>query len=437
MHRFMGSSGRRRVAAAGGAESGARVGRRIAVGGGSPENPPLPSAARCGWGGTREAEAAMAARAGTAGVAPGPGAEGEAFRERHAALIAALAPGVRPAAVADACVVHLPATVPPWTATPLSLGAGDAVTLLAEGRIVLSEALGLWGGPRLHLWARIGGRGPLHNGTRDTTTLRAAHAGPLELAVYQGEWADRDGAALATPREAYAALRGGIDVVAIRWQGDPAEGLAALRARAPEDALLAAEAARLAAPVPAPPGWEYLWFLGPAEIFRAARADGADAIHARAEDDVGILRRPVDFPLGPDVELAWRWRVDRLPSAVAEDTLPCHDYLSIALEFETGRDLTWTWSAALPAGTAYACPIPSWQPRETHLVVRSGPAGLGAWQEERRRVVADWRHAVGGPPPNRIVAVWLIAVSVFRHGVGEAVFAGIELGDGARRLSVL
>lgn len=354
----------------------------------------------------------------------------EAFRAHYQALVAGSD------RIADARVLHLPAQVPPWTDTGIDVEAGEEITLLAAGRVVLSEELDLWGGPRLYLWGRIGPRGSVFNPSRDTTTVRAEASGRLYLAIYSGEWANRHGD-LATPLEAYAALRGGIDVVAIRWRGAAASGLAALRAAAPGDALLAAEAARLAAPVAPPPGWDYLWILGRADIFTRVRVDGRDAIALRAANDVGILRRPVDLALAADTTLRWSWRVSQLPADRAEDTLPTHDYLSVALEFDDGTDLSWYWSAALPVGTAYACPLPTWNARETHLVVRSGSEGLGAWCSERRAVLADWRHAVGGAAsPTRAVAVWLIAVSLFRHGVAQAEFAGIELAGAGRRLCV-
>ena len=356
----------------------------------------------------------------------------EALRARYEAILDRAGAEAR-RAVAELRALHLPAQVPPWTDTGMEISAGDELTLLASGRVVLSEEADLWGGPRLYLWGRIGLRGEIFNPTCDTTTVRAAESGRLYLAIYSGEWATRQGE-LATPVEAYAALRGGLDVVAIRWRGGAVAGLAALGAEVRGDARLAAEAARLAAPVVPPDGWDYLWFLGRADIFRRAQSGGRDSIALRAENDVGILRRPIDLPLSADTTLCWSWRVSKLPSERAEDTLPTHDYLSVALEFDDGTDLTWYWSAALPVGTAYACPLPTWNARETHLVVRSGGERLGAWCDERRAVLEDWRRAVARPdPPARIAAVWLIAVSLFRHGLAEAEFADIELSSGGRR----
>ena len=77
-----------------------------------------------------------------------------------------------------------------------------------------------------------------------------------------------------------------------------------------------------------------------------------------------------------------------------------HDYLSIALEFDDGQDLTWFWSCALPEGFSYRCPLDHWRHRETHVVVRTGTANLAAgsrrsdpsWPTIGRRSAAQRRH---------------------------------------------
>ncbi len=360
---------------------------------------------------------------------------GAAFRARYEKLLGEPLAAPR-AHLADVRVLHLPGNVPPWTDTGMEVARGEALTLLAEGRVITSEAAGLHGGPRYHLWGRIGEQGTIWNGTRETQSRVADRSGRLFVALYQGEWATRQGA-LATPIEAYQGVLGGIDLLAIRWRRDAASGLRALANAAPGDPLIAGEIARLAAPAPPPEGWRYLWFLGESEIFRTGRSEGQPCISAHCADDVAILQRPVDFALDDGTRLEWRWRVSRLPSLAAEDALLTHDYLSIALEFENGLDLTWFWSAALPVGTHFTCPIPTWAPRETHLVVRSGTQGLGTWLTESRGVRADYAAAIGEPVPRRVVAVWLIAVSLFKHGIGEADFADISLATSGERLRVL
>ena len=116
-----------------------------------------------------------------------------------------------------------------------------------------------------------------------------------------------------------------------------------------------------------------------------------------------------------------------MPSKRREDTLPTHDYLSIAVEFENGRDLTYMWSAALPEGKVFQCPLPWWDKRETHQVVRSDLAKLGVWLEEEQSVLNDYERAIGGVLPKRITGIWLIAVSVFQKGRGTCSFARIRL----------
>lgn len=337
--------------------------------------------------------------------------------------------------VGAARLVGMPGNVPPWTATGVEVRRGDWVTLLASGRLVLAEALDLWLPPRVALWARVGGQGPLVKGTRDTTSFRAERDGMVELALYNGEWGTPDGA-LATPIEAYAASGGAVDVVVVRWRGAAADGLAAIATSLPDDALVASELARLRDGGSPPEGWRHLWFLGPTECFRAADEEGRSAVRIDAANDVGILQKPIDFALTPATMLAWRWRVDELPATAAEDSPIAHDYTSLALEFENGQDLTWYWSAGLPIGTHYRCPLPTWAARETHWVLRSGADGLGRWFEERRVVADDYRAAIG-TPPTRVVAAWLIAVSVFGHRRARATYADVVLRDGPRELRVL
>jgi hypothetical protein len=222
------------------------------------------------------------------------------------------------------------------------------------------------------------------------------------------------------------------------YPGSAAAGVAALAPRLPGDALFAMEADRLAHAVAPPEGWRHLWFLGPTECFTADSADdGRAAIRVDTANSVGILQKPVDFALGPATTLAWRWRVDELPAVAGENDPIAHDYTSLALELDNGQDLTWYWSAGLPVGTHYRCPLPTWAARETHWVVRSGADGLGRWHEERRVVAADYGAAVGADVPARVVAVWLIAVSIFGHRRGRATFADVVLRDGDRALAVV
>lgn len=327
-------------------------------------------------------------------------------------------------AVAQGQLVEVKGNRPPWTGTGVVVEAGERVSTFATGRVTLARALDVWFGPNFQLWMRVGDLGPVFRGTRATHSFEATAAGELELASYfPGEWADPSGR-LATDPADHRKASGSMHVLIVRWQAgvDPAAQL-----RAVEEELARAEVERLTTDNSPPEGWRYLWFLGDAEIF----TPGEESPHivCRTHTDAGILRRDVELPLTAETRLRWRWRVDRLPSELPEDTLPTHDYISIAVEFDNGQDITWHWSEELPAGYAYRCPLPTWTDRETHIVVRSGRAELGRWLQEDRPIAADYRRSVGEPPA-RIVRVWLIANSLFQRREGIAEFADIELVDG-------
>jgi hypothetical protein len=214
---------------------------------------------------------------------------------------------------------------------------------------------------------------------------------------------------------------------------------ASRRSRAGGDCrgLLASEIDRLAAPIEPPAGWHDLWLVGPSEIFRSGEAeDGCACIRCDTQADAAILQKDAAVALTPETRLRWRWKVDALPSDLPEDTLPTHDYLSIAVEFDNGQDLTYYWSAKLPPGTVYRCPLPTFTHKETHWVIRSGLEGLGEWHDEARPVLDDYRKAIGGEPPIRIVRIWLIALSVFQRRRGACQYADIALTNGTATLVV-
>jgi hypothetical protein len=351
------------------------------------------------------------------------------FRAHYAALVDKLR-AEQSSWIRDARILHMPANVPPWTHVDIELERGDRLTVLAAGRVIWSRETDLFAGPRYHLWARIGDE-PIFRLGSDTHTVAITGHGRLRLCIYHGTWASPDGT-LATSREAYASLEGGIDVLVIRWgEASPEQGIAALASLAPGDPLIAAERARLGSPRVLPSGFEPLWFVGGSDIFYGAASEGAPTIALRADATAGIVRRPFELAIEPGTFFEWTWRVNALPSRVREDAFATHDYASIALEFDDGRDLTWYWSAALPEGHHYGCPLPRWKGRETHIVIRSGVDGLGGWMDERCDVHADVARALD-PVPSRIVAVWLIGVSMFQRGLASVDFRRIALLQGDR-----
>jgi len=222
--------------------------------------------------------------------------------------------------------------------------------------------------------------------------------------------------------------------VVARWRPgiDPQRALESIADR-DRSGLCAAEAARLADPPAPPTGWDTHPLAGREETFFPS----ATGITVNASWASGIIRHPAAMTLTPSLRLQWSWRVGTLPSRLPEDTSLTHDYLSVALEFDDGQDLTWHWSCCLPEGFSYRCPLPHWRRRETHIVARAGTADLGRWIDEERPVLADHRAAIGGPAPSHVVRAWLIAQTVPQAGHAAGEFGRIELLDGDQTLRVL
>ena len=363
------------------------------------------------------------------GMDPAPDFDG--FRRFFAKALKQLPAG----ALGDARLVELPATRVPWTLSGIKLDAGDRITTFAIGRTDMAKPLDIWVAPPFQMWLRIG-QGPVFRGTRASHSHVVTGAGgELALASYfPGEWATPEGRIGTDPAD-YAKMGGKMLVAVLVWAMPIEEGLQQLAAIGDFEGLVAGELDRLARGRQPPPGWKHLWFLGDSEtFFRCEEPGKARAIACHTSRDVAILQYEADAALAPGTRLEWNWRVDRLPTAFREDSVPSHDYMSIAVEYDNGQDLTYYWSAALPVGTVYRCPLPTWKNRETHVVLRSGSAGLGQWHSESRDIHADYAGAIGGAQPARVKRVWLIANSLFGRGEGKAVFADITLVSGDTRI---
>jgi hypothetical protein len=185
-----------------------------------------------------------------------------------------------------------------------------------------------------------------------------------------------------------------------------------------------------------PVGFTYLPEVGEANVFEKFAEGPRRGVHSITGAEAGIIRKPVDLPLTATTEIEFDWKYVTLPALGPETDAAVHDYHSIAVEFDNGQDLTWFWSRELAPGTKFRCPLPNWDQRETHIVLRSGQRGLGEWETHRRPILADYTEAVGGEKPARIVAVWFIANSYFGKKPGEAYFANVRLRDGERTVEV-
>lgn len=329
--------------------------------------------------------------------------------------------------VADLKVVHLSADVQTWIDTSIKLKTGDRFTLVMNGRSWLSKTRNVSLPTSLLVMSRVGADGTVLRNTRDTNTIESPSDGNLFLSHSTVRILDQPGSGLNLDEG------GTITVAVIRWSADADVPAILARLAKGKDApqWAAAELARLQNPPQPPEGWAYA--LVPGEMFHVFEKHGdggpAKRMELRTQGDTALLRKEVVRDLTSQSRIAWKWKVDALPSKVAENSLWTHDYISIAVVFDNGKDITYIWSAALPKEDIFQCPFPGWINRETHIVVRSGTEGFGTWLAEERNVFEDYERAVGGPAPKHITSIWLIGVSFISRKEGLASFGDIELRD--------
>ncbi len=187
-----------------------------------------------------------------------------------------------------------------------------------------------------------------------------------------------------------------------------------------------------------PQGWSYVLNIGPPEIYQFGNSTQAGkTMEIYTHRNAGILARDVSLENDDDVTISWEWQVDNLPSEVTEEIADTHDYLSVAVLFDNGQDISYVWSSGLEEGTVFRCPLPDWADKETHLVIRSDPSEIGEWLSEKRNLKADYARYIGGEMPSSITQVWLISNSIFQGGVGKARVANISIGSDKQREKVL
>ena len=333
------------------------------------------------------------------------------------------------------CWLDLAANQAPWVACDMTLSANDEISYFVEGRVYANQLLDIWLPLSLQIWSKVGD-GPLFRGTRASHSFTAQQGGPLQFGNYfPNDWADPSGNRQQSDT-VYKAMTGATRILIVRWTGPALDCLRALRKTGDHEQRLTCEIDRIENGDVTPAGWYPLWNIGPSEIYRDGISEqGNPCIHCHTSGDTGILQKDVDMPLRKDSELRWRWCVEQLPSPLREDSVPSHDYLSIAVEFDNGRDITYYWSSSLPVGTGYDCPLPNWKGKEFHVVIRSGEQGLGEWHAERRNLYSDYLHYMG-EPPGRIVRVWLIANSLFQRNRGSCDYSDIVLHQGDEAIPV-
>lgn len=186
---------------------------------------------------------------------------------------------------------------------------------------------------------------------------------------------------------------------------------------AAQAALAAATERLLRLPTPPAP-WQPLAL--PAKRFAPFEAQG-NALRVRADSSVSILRQRIQPGIARPVRLSFDWKVEGLPrQADLADVDKTDSPVGVMVAFDgdrsrwaprthrlseltrllTGEELpyatlAYVWSEQYPVGTVIPNPRTD---RIRKLVIDSGRAGIGQWQQHRRDVQADFRLAFGEEP---------------------------------------
>src|SRR3546814_9177930 len=160
--------------------------------------------------------------------------------------------------------------------------------------------------------------------------------------------------------------------------------------------------------------WTQRRFVGATDYDRT-KLDGVAAIRAVGRDSASGLYRDVRYQVAEHPGLAWTWRVDQLQQT-ADIRIKEREDFAAAIFLIFGRPsmfnrdvptLAYVWtSERLPENAIIDSPYHPGSVRS--IVVRSGGERLGAWREERRNVLADFRRAFGEEPtePVEVVATF-------------------------------
>jgi DUF3047 family protein len=156
-----------------------------------------------------------------------------------------------------------------------------------------------------------------------------------------------------------------------------------------------------------PPGWEgQTWGKTSAFALSVVIDDGQRVLHLESRGDRATITRDLrgSVSLARTPILRWRWKVVAMPTGGDARRRETSD--QAAQVYVTwprppallrSRIIGYAWDTTAPAGSRFRSEKTG---TVTYIILRSGPAELGRWLEERRDVRADYRAIFGEEPPD-------------------------------------
>lgn len=151
-----------------------------------------------------------------------------------------------------------------------------------------------------------------------------------------------------------------------------------------------------------PAGWSELPLLQRALVklgtLEIVKDDGRPVLRLKTDTDQHtIIRKKVHVDLAATPVLEWQWKVVTFPAGADLRQRSRSDSPAVlALAWASpARIVSYAWDVSAPIDSRFDNPK---QSRVHYIVVRSGEAGRGTWQRERRDVAADYRSVFGEAP---------------------------------------
>ena len=156
-----------------------------------------------------------------------------------------------------------------------------------------------------------------------------------------------------------------------------------------------------------PPGWEgQTWGKTSAFALRIVVDDGQRVLHLESRNDRATITRDLrgGVSLARTPILHWRWKVVAMPTGgdarrreTSDQAAQIYVTWPRPPALLRSRIIGYAWDTTAPAGSTFRSEKTG---TVTYIILRSGPAELGRWLEERRDVRADYRAIFGEEPPD-------------------------------------
>ncbi|MEB3197520.1 MAG: DUF3047 domain-containing protein [Candidatus Sericytochromatia bacterium] len=181
--------------------------------------------------------------------------------------------------------------------------------------------------------------------------------------------------------------------------------------------------------------WENVTYFpwSPKNDYRRLDTPDGPLIHVVSQDAASMLVRRVEIDLTKEPIATWRWRI-AAPIAGGDERKRETDDCAARVYFVWGlkdrkdifsaKGLAYVWGQTRRVGDIGGSPFTD---QIAVMALRSGSAGAGAWQTERRDLEADYRAYFKAPPPGPITAIALLTDTDHTASQASAWYAPIRV----------